>query len=146
MRSTPRKDRGGKSPYEIVTGLKPQGPLDSVFSKFNRENLSSSVYVRELNKHLGTIRDFIADQLAAEYDKRKERISSGGRTAHLPREGDLVFVRRTPDAVQRITDGKKSQDDDSVSKRLLYFADPKLYRVSRVTPLGLYHWCGSSRI
>ena len=88
-----------------------------------------------------------ADQLAAEYDKRKERISSGGRTAHLPCEGDLVFVRRTPDAVQRITDGKKSQDDDSVSKRLLYFADPKLYRVSRVIPLGgPSNWCGSSRI
>ena len=37
MRSTPRKDRGNKSPYEIVTGLKPQGPLDAVFAKFNQD-------------------------------------------------------------------------------------------------------------
>ena len=97
------------------------------------------MYVRGLNKHLAIIRDHIADQLAAEYDKRKVRISNGGRTANLPREGDLVFFRRIPDAVQCITEGKKSQDDDSVSKRLLSFADPKLYRVSKVTPLGLYH-------
>ena len=89
----------GKSPYEIVTGFKPQGPLDSVFAKLNQEDLPHSVYVREFNKHLATIRDHIADQLAAGYDKRNERIVRGGRTANLPRKGDLVFLRRIPDAV-----------------------------------------------
>ena len=55
------------------------------------------------------------------------------------RKGDLVFFRRTPDAVQRIIDGKKSKDDETVSKRLLPYADPKLYRVKDITPYGLYH-------
>ena len=31
MRSTPREDRQGLSPFEIVTGLRPQGPLDHFF-------------------------------------------------------------------------------------------------------------------
>ena len=139
MRSAPRRDRGGKSLYEIVTGLKPQGPLDAVFAKFNQENLSPSVYVRELNKYLSKIRDQIFDQLAAEYDKQRERIKAGGRSPEAPCKGDLVFVRRTPDAVQRIIDGKKSKDDETVSKRLLPYADPKLYRVKDITAYGLYH-------
>ena len=63
MRSTPRKDRGNKSPYEIVTGLKPQGPFDAVFEKFNPDKQTPSVYVNELNKYLGTIKNHIAEQL-----------------------------------------------------------------------------------
>ena len=65
MRSTPRKDRGGKSPYEIVTGLWPQGPLQSLKERFNPEKRSPVEYVRELNKYLMQIRNEIADQLAA---------------------------------------------------------------------------------
>ena len=41
MCSTPRKDRGNKSPYEIVTGLKPHGPLDAVFERFSPESLTA---------------------------------------------------------------------------------------------------------
>ena len=33
MRCTPRPDRGGYTPYERVTGMRPQGPLDRLWSK-----------------------------------------------------------------------------------------------------------------
>ena len=46
--------------------------------------------------------------------------------------------RETPDAVQRIIDSKK-KGEETTSRRRLPYADPKLYRVSEVTNLGLYH-------
>ena len=79
MRSTPRKDRGGKSPHEIVIGLLPQGPLQGVLERFDPEKLSPNSYVTELNKYLAQIKEEVADQLAAEYDKRKEQGRKGGR-------------------------------------------------------------------
>ena len=137
MRSTPRKDRGNKSPYEIVTGLIPQGPLDAVFARFSPESLTPSTYVNKLNEYLGQIRDQIARALDAEYKKRSDK-NKGTRTNQVPQIGDLVFVRETPDAVQRIIDSKK-KGEDTTSRRLLPYADPKLYRVSKVTDFGLYH-------
>ena len=47
-----------------------------------------------------TDKEQIATQLDAEYQKRKDR-SAKGRTLQVPQVGDLVFVRRTPDAVHR---------------------------------------------
>ena len=134
MRSTPRKDRNNKSPYEIVTGLKPQGPFDSVFEKFSPDKQTPSVYVNQLNKYLGKIRDHIALQLDAEYQKRQAKIA-GGRSLKMPQVGDLVFVRSTPDAVARQIDSKK-KGEELMSQRLLPYADPKLYRVSKVTDFG----------
>ena len=51
---------------------------------------------------------------------------------------DLVFVRSTPDAVQRQIDSKK-KGSEIMSQRLLPYADPKLYRISKVTDFGLFH-------
>ena len=37
MRATPRADRNGNSAFEMVTGMRPQGPLSRVFDKVNDE-------------------------------------------------------------------------------------------------------------
>ena len=134
MRSTPRKDRNNKSPFEIVTGMKPQGPLDALFARFSPDVLSPSTYVNKLNEYLGTIWEQVASSLDAEYRKRQDK-NAGSRTNQVPQLGDLVFVRRTPDAVQRIVDSKK-KGEDLMSRRLLPYADTKLYRISKVTELG----------
>ena len=96
MRATPRADRGGKSPYDIVTGLRPQGPLEDVFAKLSPETLSPSEYVTELCKYTAKIQSEVHAQLEAEFDKREETYKRGSRTNKLPSIGDLVFVRRIP--------------------------------------------------
>ena len=48
MRATPRSDRGGKSPFELVTGLLPQGPLDHLFRKLNDKVVDPAGYVAGL--------------------------------------------------------------------------------------------------
>ena len=80
MRSTPHKDRGNQSPYEIVIGLVPQGPLDAVLEKISPEKLSPSDYVKKLNDYLGAIPSQIAERFAVDHDKRKERSARGGRS------------------------------------------------------------------
>ena len=52
IRAAPRADRDGHSPYELVTGLKPQGPLSLVFEKSSNRTLSGSEYIRDLGLHL----------------------------------------------------------------------------------------------
>ena len=48
----PREDRGGLPPYELVTGLKPQGPLHELFAKIGGTVLGAEGYVRGLQEHL----------------------------------------------------------------------------------------------
>ena len=47
MRATPRADRDGKSPYELITGLRPQGPLNQVFGR--GRNQVQSPYSHQMN-------------------------------------------------------------------------------------------------
>ena len=63
-----------------------------MFEKFSPDKQTPSVYVNELNKYLGTIKDQISEQLDAEYRKRQNQLK-GSRSLTIPLEGDLVFVR-----------------------------------------------------
>ena len=92
MRSTPRKDRGGRSPYELVTGMKPQGPMQHVLDRFNPKKMSANSYVTELNKFISQVHEEISELLAAEYDKRTASYQGKGRSSRLPQAGDLVFL------------------------------------------------------
>ena len=56
MRATPRADRGGKSPYEIVMGMVPQGPLASLFEKVNSTRVADiGGYVDQLRQSLNAV-------------------------------------------------------------------------------------------
>ena len=58
LRATPRADRGGKSPYELVCGLVPQGPVDALFRKVgSTKTLSPGSYISGLRDNLQKIHD-----------------------------------------------------------------------------------------
>ena len=137
MRATPRADRDGKSPFEIITGLRPQGPLSEVFSRLSPEKRTPSDYVNELCAYTKKIYEQISTQLEAEFDKRQAENERGSRTNKIPEAGDLVFLRRIPN-LKYDEPEKKKGDQAFVSKRLQYYASPKVYRVKLKTTYGSY--------
>ena len=130
IRATPRRDKGHKSPYEIVTGLKPQGPIDHVLKRVSEQQLvSPDEYVSELQKCLKSIHATIADSIAEEAEKlRRKRLQEASDKEQYPFQlGDFVFVKRPPHNV-----AASVQAEQNVSRRLLPRADTKVYEVYKV--------------
>ena len=76
-------------------------------------------------------------QLEAEFDKRQAENERGSRTNKIPEQGDLVFLRRIPNL--KYDEAEKKKGDQSViSRRLQYYASPKVYRVKLKTTYGSY--------
>ena len=71
MRATPRADRDGRSPFEIITGLKPQGPLNRVFDRVRDVTLAANDYVKDLTKHLERVQQGVEAYLSADYEKKE---------------------------------------------------------------------------
>ena len=64
LRCIPREDRMGRSPYEIVTGLKPQGISQHLFEKLGGRTETVSLYLKQVH-------DQIADQLQIEFKGKR---------------------------------------------------------------------------
>jgi len=124
MRATPREDREGKSPYELVTGLKPQGPLARVFARINPQVLTPSSYVKELCDHLQQVQQAVADNLSAEYQKRRFGNEKANTSSWLPQVGDFVLLKKPPLAASRT--------QETVSRKLQPKTDTKVYKVRKV--------------
>ena len=123
MRSTPRADRCGKSPYEIVTGLIPQGPIDELFAKHaNTRFVDPGSYVAALHENLKHIHTCVREQLEAELENKHAKAERDGVPQVPAKVGDMVFLRRPPPELQR----------GEVSKRFLPKANPQLYRVQKL--------------
>ena len=127
MRATPRADRDGRSPYELITGLKPQGPLHRVFQKMSREAMAPSEYIRDLNEHLKSVHDSVKTYVAADFENKKSKEEGRSSSAWLPQVGDIVLLRRPPPAVQ----ASQGQKGGTVSKRLTPLADTRPFRVHK---------------
>jgi hypothetical protein len=52
----PRKDKGGFSPVEIMTGLKPSHPLDAILTPITKEFSSKPIAPEELDAHMTELR------------------------------------------------------------------------------------------
>ena len=123
MRSTPRADRCGKSPYEIVTGLIPQGPIDELFAKHaNTRFVDPGSYVAALHENLEHIHTCVREQLEAELENKHAKAERDGVPQVPAKVGDMVFLRRPPPELQR----------GEVSKRFLPKANPQFYRVQKL--------------
>ena len=134
IRATPQPDRGGKSPYELVTGMLPQGPLDRIMEKLtNKKSLTPDEYVNSLRQSLKTMHETIADAVGDEVEKlRRKRLEEASLKDVLPFEvGDYVFVRMPPVTLQAQAQ-KASGSSDQISKRLLPRAAPVLYQVHKI--------------
>jgi hypothetical protein len=134
LRATPRQDRDGQSPYEIVTGLQPQGPLHGVFAKTSTTTLSPHEYVRDLVSHLKKIKDGVASTIVAEFEKKTAKYKADSHSSWLPQVGDLVFLRKPPQAVLRAQQSQLADEKrlGYVSARLLPLADPRPWRIKKV--------------
>ena len=134
LRATPRTDRDGQSPYEIVTGLQPQGPLHGVFARTSTTTLSPHEYVRDLVTHLKTIQDGVSATIVAEFEKKTQKYKSDTHSSWLPQVGDIVFLRRPPQAVLKAQQSHLADESrlGYVSARLLPLADPRPFRIKKV--------------
>ncbi len=127
MRATPRADREGRSPFELVTGLKPQGPLQRIFGKMSRETMSPSSYIQDLCQHLKSVHDGVRTFISADYDRKKLKEQGRAVSDWLPQVGDVVLLRRPPPAVQ----AQQGQAVGEVSWRLTPLADTRPFRVHK---------------
>ena len=129
MRATPRKDRDGRSPYEMVTGLRPQGPIDHVYEKIRYQRLAPEEYVRDLAKHVKIVVDRVSSSLEAEYKKRLEKLNveNAARNNRQLEVGDLVLLRKPS---SHGWDGGEGRELP-VSKRLQPFTWSTLYKVHK---------------
>ncbi len=66
----PRADPAGRSPYEIVTGLRPQGPIARLFEQQRGVKLTVAGYVGALHEALESVHKQIRDGLTIEYDQK----------------------------------------------------------------------------
>ena len=127
MRATPRADRDGRSPFEIVTGLKPQGPLQRIFQNVTRDTLSPSAYIKDLTQHLQKVHESVRMYINADYDNKRFRAEGDKKSDWLPGVGDMVLVRRPPPAVL----ASQGQKAGTVSARLIPLADTRPFRVMK---------------
>jgi len=125
LRATPRSDRGGRSPFELVTGLQPQGPLSTVFAKINDTALAAACYVRDLQPHLKGIRDGVTLQLTSEHEKRMLTHANEPSASRL-RVGGRVFLRLPPKGARLDANG------DPASSRLLPRARLQLFELAKL--------------
>ena len=131
LRATPRADRGGFSPYELVTGMRPQGPMDHLFGKLRgAKTLDPATYVSGLRDNLESIHKLIADQLRAEFQAKNATDEKRNGKSYVYKVGDHVFLKRVPAALQPA--GSRGAAATTTSRRLLARADPNLYVVQAV--------------
>ena len=124
MRSTPRADRCGKSAFEIVTGLIPQGPIDELFSKrAGTRFVDPGSYVAAPHANLEQVHAAVREQLEAEIESKHAKAERDGAPEIPVKVGDMVFIARPLPGLQ---------DGEKVSKRLLPKASPVLYRVQKL--------------
>jgi hypothetical protein len=123
MRATPRKDRNGKSPYEIVTGLVPQGPMDQLFKRFDSTKIIGvSDYVSGLKANLEDIHNQVKIGLNSLQSKKDAARALAPKLLYAP--GTFVFLDAPP-----LTVARHVGHEVGVSTRLLPRRRPQVYEV-----------------
>jgi hypothetical protein len=123
MRATPCKDRNGKSPYEIVTGLVPQGPMDQLFKRFDSTKvIGVSEYVSGLKENLEDIHNQV--KIGLNNFQSKKDVVRAFAPKLLYASGTLVFLNAPP-----LTVARRAGHEVGVSTRLLPRRRPQVYEV-----------------
>ena len=132
VRSTPRADKGGFSPYELVTGLKPHGPLHQVFERFNDIHQIPGTYMRDLQLNLKDMHEVVYTAMREQVEERnRQHRADGPSLAREIRVGDSVFVKLDPLMHRKVMEAEsKGGNRLRVSMRLGMTAHPTLYTVT----------------
>lgn len=127
MRATPRSDRMGRSPFELVAGLKPHGAKSFYFRKFGGKTISPTGYVATLQEYLAHVHGLIREQLAGELGKKRHASAfSGTKRKTTFSVGDHVLLRKPPLMLA------KEVGSEGTSKRLLPLTSGVVYEVYKV--------------
>ena len=93
LRCSPVADLGNRSPYEVVTGLKPKMPA-AVVSERDREYLPVTDYVAQLQMFM---RDaYRVVQLLQSAAQERVEGTLSGHLSHDLHVGDVVLMKRPP--------------------------------------------------
>ena len=115
VRSTPCKELNGRTPFEVVTGLKPQGPLHELFHRVESTHLMTiNSYVRSLQEELRKIHGEVERYLEENYDEQGRRDRARNGHPGAVQTGDFVFLKKAP---------KLFREETEASDRL----NPKCY-------------------
>ena len=124
MRATPLAYRSGQSPFEMITGMLPQGPIDSVFNRLEPgKAMEPGDYVRDLVENLSTTHATIARELKAVYDEGVHANALSDKGADLA-VGDHVVLLAPPKVI-----ADNLGQSVAVAPRLLPRCKPSLYKV-----------------
>ena len=139
LRATPRADRMDRSPYELVTGLKPQGLSDQIFRKLSGKSISVGGYLSTLQEYLHQVHSLVRQELEGQLAKKKQRAALHASSASSPlKVGDRVLLRRAPAAVQ------SAVGHSGVSRRLLPLTSNVMYEVYKLVNPGLVVLCDAT--
>jgi hypothetical protein len=109
-RNTPRPSLGGYSPYEIVTGLKPLTPMDTLLHPAPTARVSVEEYIVQLVKYLKTAHQAVRRQIAEDREtSQRRRYENVGEGSTLE-PGDYVQILRPKGGIR--------EKDEYISKRL----------------------------
>ena len=128
LRATPLRNRSWKSPFEIITGMLPQGPIEDVFRRLEPGKfLDPGSCVRDLVDNLGTIHETIAKEMKAVHDEQAHRQALTEDGSAALKVGDYVVLKAPPQLVARAA-GLVG----SVSTRLLPRFRPQIYNIVKM--------------
>jgi hypothetical protein len=122
MRATPRRDLAGLSPYEMITGLRPQGPFEALLQRREGKALNPTSYIEDLRERLLQLKT-VADTHAEKEQEQKVLEQRRNRPEEL-KVGDHVFLERPPELLAHV--------DAHGSRRLAPRAAPTLYFVKKM--------------
>ena len=129
MRATPRADRDGRSPYEIITGLKPQGPLARIFERCRGVELTVNEYVKDLVEGIKKVVNGVGTYMSADLANRKLKNEKEDVSSWKPGVGDAVLLRRPPYAAMAMR--KAYADGGGISARLLPLTDVRVFHIKK---------------
>ena len=120
----------GRSPYEIVTGLRPQGISQHLFEKLGGKTVDPNSYVEYVSQYLQKVHDQIAEQFKVELKGKRYRAE--GQIPSVPplEVGDHVLLRKPPAQI-KIEHGFGK--DEPVSSKLMPLVSAQVFEVYKVT-------------
>jgi len=120
LRASPRPSRGGFSPYELVTGLKPQGPLDKLWKRTDVQQVDPGTYVSQLVEQMSKIQEQVKLQIHEDAKRSLSKQNQKGDVFHEFAIGDWAFLRKPPPLLRAATEG-----GNRASERLAPYADAR---------------------
>jgi len=131
MRATPVSYRGDRSPFEIITGMLPQGPIDEVFRRLEPgKALDPGSYVRDLVDNLASIHKVVGQELKSVHEQELHEAAKQDRGESL-QVGDTVVLKAPPQMIAQALGATAS----GISTRLLPRFRAQLFKIAkRVSP------------